>query len=202
MTPSSPVPERPLPGGTRFGLTILSVAAGELVEQPVEALIVAGNTRGLLGAGPAGSLRSAAGPEPEREAREAAPFDLGTAFMTGPGELAVRGVVSLIHAVVSAGLGEVARPSAIPTALAAALDLSRTARHRSIALPIVGARAGSPLEDRVAAAEVVILTLVAHLRAGGSRPARAILVSRFDDDLPQLTSLVARARERLWTGPV
>ena len=202
MIATSPFPERPLPDGTRFGLTIVSVTAGELVDQPVEALIVAGNTRGLLGAGPAGSLRSAAGPGPEREAREHAPYDLGTVFVTGPGELAGRGVVSLIHAVISAGLGEAARPSAIPTALAAALDRSRAARHRSIALPIVGARAGSPLEDLVAAAEVVIQALVAHLRAEGSRPERAILVSRFDDDLPHLAALVARARERLWTGPV
>jgi len=202
MTATSPAPERPQPVGTRFGLTIVSVTAGELVDQPVEALIVAGNTRGLLGAGPAGSLRSAAGPGPEREAREHAPYDLGTAVMTGPGELAGTGVVNLIHAVVSAGLGEAARPSAIPTALVAALDLSRKARHRSIALPVVGAGASSPLEERVAAAEVVIQALVTHLRAAGSRPERAILVSRFDDDLPHLASLVARARERLWMGPV
>jgi len=202
MTAPPPSSERPHPDGTRFGLTILSVTAGELVDQPVVALIVAGNTRGLLGAGPAGSLRSAAGPEPEREAREHAPYELGTAFITGPGELAGRGVESLIHAVVSAGLGEAPRASAIPTALAAALDLSRSVRHRSIALPVVGTQAGASLEDRTAAARVVIRTLVTHLRASGSRPERAILVSRFDDDLPQLAALVARARERLWTGPV
>lgn len=192
----------PKPDGVRFGLTILGIAAGELVEQPVEALIVAGNTRGFLGAGPAGSLRSAAGPAPEQEARATAPHELGTAFMTGPGQLAQRGVVNLIHTVVSVGLGDPPRTREIPTALTAALALSRGARHRSIALPIIGASADSPLEERIAAAEVVIETLVAHLRPRASRLERAILVSRFADDLDRLTSLVARARERLWTGPV
>ena len=186
----------------RFGLTILSVVAGELVDQPVEALIVAGNTRGLLGAGPAGSLRSAAGAAPEQQARETAPHELGTAFVTGPGALAGRGVVGLIHAVVSVGLGEAPRPRDIPVALSAGLGMSRAAHHRSIAIPILGANAASPLEARLAAAEVVIETLVAFLRTGGNRLERVILVSRFDDDLHQLTALVARARERLWTAPV
>ena len=202
MTATSSSADAPRSDGVRFGLTIVSVAAGQLVDQPVEALIAAGNSRGLLGAGPAGALRSAAGVEPEREARAGAPHELGTAFMTSAGALAGRGILNLVHAVVSVGLGEPPRPSAIPTALAAALELSRTARHHAIALPIIGASAEAPVEDRLAAAEIVIETLVAHLRTKGSRPERAILVSRFDDDLAQLTALVTRARERLWTGPV
>lgn len=188
--------------GIRFGLTIVSVAAGQLVDQPVEALIVTGNSRGLLGAGPTGSLRPAAGPEPEREARKAAPHELGTAFATSPGGLADRGIVGLIHAVVSVGLGEPPQVREIPAALAAALSLSRAARHRSLALPILGVSAVSPVEERMAAAEVVIEALVTHLRTPGGRPERAILVSRFEDDIDRLTSLVTRARERLWTGPV
>ena len=201
MTASSTA-DAPRPAGVRFGLTIVSVAAGQLVDQPVEALIVAGNTRGLLGAGPAGSLRSAAGPEPERQARESAPHDLGTAFATGPGALAERGIVELVHAVISVNLGERPQAREIPTALRAALERARASRHRSLALPILGASAVSPVDERMDAAEVVIETLVTHLRTPGGRPERAILVSRFEDDIGQLTSLVARARERLWTGPV
>lgn len=188
--------------GTRFGLTIVGVAAGELVDQPVEALIVAGNTRGLLGAGPAGSLRSAAGGEPELEARASAPHELGTAFVTGPGELASRGVVAILHAVVGVGLGEAARPTAIPTAVEDALRRARVARYRSVAFPILGVSAGAPVEERMEVAGIVIETLVASLRLSGGRLERAILVSRFDDDLDRLASLVARARERLWTGAV
>jgi hypothetical protein len=45
----------------------------------------------------------------------------------------------------------------------------------------------------------VIEVLVQHLRTHPNRLERAILVSRFDDDVAPLQAMIAQARERLWT---
>jgi O-acetyl-ADP-ribose deacetylase (regulator of RNase III) len=87
----------------------------------------------------------------------------------------------------------------IPRALEEALDLATKLRVRSIALPILGATANAPLEDRIDAAQVVVESLVAHLRTRSHRIDHGILVSRFEDDRAPLQALLIRARERLWT---
>ena len=199
-----PMPrENALNGPTEiwFGSTKLRVAAGALVDQPVEGLIVAGNSRGVLGAGPSGALRSAAGVEVERESRQGAPHELGSAIITGPGLLERRGVRNLIHAIVSEDLGIPPRTLTIAPAVTAALRLARDARLRSVALPLVGIDPGAPQEERMEAAERLIELLVAHVRRSGARLDEAIVVSRFEDDVPTLTALVQSARQRLWTGP-
>jgi hypothetical protein len=71
---------------------------------------------------------------------------------------------------------------------------------RSIAIPILGASANAPVDDRLEAARVVLETLVAHLRTRSHRIDRGILVSRFEDDRAPLQAQLVRARERLWTG--
>jgi hypothetical protein len=87
----------------------------------------------------------------------------------------------------------------IPRALERALDLAADLRIRSIAIPILGVSAEAPPDERINAAQVVVETLVAHLRIRGQRLERGILVSRFEDDRAPLHSLLVRARERLWT---
>ena len=186
--------------GVRFGRALLSVAVGELVDQPVEAIITAGNQRAMFAAGAAGTLWSAAGEEVERELRAQAPFEIGTAHRTSAGRLRERGVEHVLHAIIAAGLGERPRTSQIPIALEQALDLASSLRVRSIAIPILGASANAPVDDRLEAARVVLETLVAHLRTRSHRIDRGILVSRFEDDRAPLQAQLVRARERLWTG--
>src|SRR5262245_54723709 len=77
--------------GTRFGRTLLVAGAGEVIDQPVQAVVYAANQRGVMGAGPAGSIRTAGGAEVEREAMAHAPIDLGTAVLTTSGHLEERG---------------------------------------------------------------------------------------------------------------
>jgi O-acetyl-ADP-ribose deacetylase (regulator of RNase III) len=185
--------------GIRFGRTLLSVAVGELVDQPAEAIVAAGNRRAMFAAGPSGTLWSAAGEEVERELRSHAPFDIGSAVATGSGRLAEHGINHILHAIIASGLGEQPKLREIPRALEEALDLATKLRVRSIALPILGATANAPLEDRIDAARVVVESLVAHLRTRSHRIDHGILVSRFEDDRAPLQALLIRARERLWT---
>lgn len=188
--------------GIRFGRTLISVAVGEVVDQPVEAIIAAGNRRAMFAAGPSGTLWSAAGEEVERELRTHAPFELGSAVATGPGRLSERGIHHILHAIIAAGLGEPPKQLEIPRALDEALDLATKLRVRSIAVPILGATSRAPFEERMDAANVVVESLVAHLRTRSHRIERGILVTRFDDDRTPLQALIIRARERLWTNQV
>ena len=188
-----------LPTEVRFGRTLVTAAAGELVDQPVEAIIVAGNQRAMFAAGATSTLWSAAGEDVERELRTHAPFDIGAAAATGPGRLAERGVRMIVPAIIAPGLGEKPKSRQIPLALANALDRVAENRARSIALPILGISFDADADTRSAAARVVIEVLVQHLRTRPNRLERAILVSRFDDDLAPLQAMSAQARDRLWT---
>lgn len=183
----------------RFGRTFVTAAAGELVDQPVEAIVVAGNQRAMFAAGAASTLWSAAGEEVERELRTHAPFEIGSAHATGSGRLAERGIRIIAHAIIAPGLGEMPKPRQIPRALAMALDLLAERRARSVALPILGVSVEADAETRAAGARVVIEALVQHLRTRPNRLERAILVSRFEDDLAPLQAMIAHARDRLWT---
>jgi O-acetyl-ADP-ribose deacetylase len=191
--------QSPREEGIRFGRTVISVAVGELVDQPVEAIVTAGNQRAMFAAGPSSALWSAAGGAVERELRSHAPFEIGNAVATGSGRLAERGIQHILHVIIATGLGEPPKRLEIPHALREALELATKLRVRSIALPMLGTTAGAPRDDRLDAARVVIETFVAQLRTRPHRIERGILVSRFEDDRAPLQELLARARERLWT---
>jgi O-acetyl-ADP-ribose deacetylase (regulator of RNase III) len=185
----------------RFGRTVVQPAAGELVDQPVQAIVHAANSRGVMGAGPAGSVRLVGGPEIERQAMEGAPFDLGTAFLTGSGRLADRGIAAIIHAVVAPHLGETAEVPDVRRALAAALRIADEHRFRTLALPLLGLRADATAGERTDLVEAIADEFVAHLRRGDTRLESVVVVSRFDDDLAMMMDTLSRARQRSWTNP-
>jgi O-acetyl-ADP-ribose deacetylase (regulator of RNase III) len=45
----------------RFGRTTLAAVLGDLLDQPVDAVVIAANQRGVMGAGVAGAIRLAGG---------------------------------------------------------------------------------------------------------------------------------------------
>jgi O-acetyl-ADP-ribose deacetylase (regulator of RNase III) len=184
----------------RFGRTVVHAAAGDLIDQPVQAIVYAANSRGVMGAGPAGSVRLAGGPDVEREAMEAAPLDLGTAIVTGSGRLAERGIEAVIHAVVAPLLGEAAELPEVRRALAAALRMADGRRYHSLALPLLGLRSDATQSERADTVEAIVEELVAHIRRGGSRLEDVIVVSRFEDDLAIIVDSLTRARQRSWTN--
>jgi O-acetyl-ADP-ribose deacetylase (regulator of RNase III) len=182
----------------RFGRTVVHPAVGDLVDQSVQAIVYAANSRGVMGAGPPGSVRLAGGQEIEREAMEAAPFDLGTALVTGSGRLVERGIEAVIHAVVAPHLGEAAELPEVRRALAASLRAADTHRYRSLAIPLLGLRSEATVGERADVVEAIVDELVAHLRRGGSRLESVVIVSRFDDDIMMIMDRLARARQRSW----
>src|SRR6478736_6615159 len=89
-----------------FGRVAVRATTGEIIDQPVEAIVYAANGRGMMEAGSPGSIRLVGGAEVEREAMTLSPHRIGTVFLTGSGRLKQRGVNYVIHLVLSGMLGE------------------------------------------------------------------------------------------------
>jgi O-acetyl-ADP-ribose deacetylase (regulator of RNase III) len=186
--------------GVRFGRTLLVAGSGEVIDQPVQGVVYAANKRGVMGAGPAGSIRTAGGPEVEREAMAHAPLELGTAVVTGSGHLVDRGITAVLHAAVIPSLGEHARLGTVERAVTATLRAADRAKIKSVAMPLLGASADALEHDRQAAAEQVVDATVAYLRRETSRLERIVVVSRFEDDVTMVNEVIQRARDRSWVG--
>jgi O-acetyl-ADP-ribose deacetylase len=186
--------------GVRFGRTLLVAGSGEVIDQLVQGVVYAANKRGVMGAGPASSIRTAGGPEVEREAMAHAPLELGTAVVTGSGHLADRGITNVLHAAVIPSLGEHARLGTIERAVTATLRAADRAKIKSVAMPLLGASADALDHDRQAAAEQVVDATVAYLRRETSRLERIVVVSRFEDDVTMVNDVIQRARDRSWVG--
>ena len=185
--------------GVRFGRAILAALPGELIAQPVDALVLAANQRGVMGAGTAGAVRSAGGAVIEREAMERAPLPLGGAIATSPGKLAERGVAAILHAVVAERLAEPSTVELVRRAVAAVLQLADERRWRSLALPPVGGGKGPGQLPIAVAAEAIVDETIAHIRRGQSRIDRVVFVSRDADDVLAFADAIARGRERSWS---
>lgn len=175
-------------------------AAGRATEQPVQAVVYGANARGLMGAGSVTSLRLVAGPEVEREAMTGAPHEMGTAFLTGAGRLAERGIEAVIHAVIAPALGDPTRLPTMRRALAAALQTADAARLRSVAMPVLGLAADADEDERTVIAENVVEEVVAYLRRGTSRLEQVIIAAGFGDEMVVVDAAIRRARERSWVS--
>lgn len=186
--------------GVRFGRTLLTAVTGDPLGQPVEALVLAANQRGLMGAGTATAIRLTGGAEIEREAMEQAPLDLGSAIGTTSGRLADRGITLLIHAVVSEHLGGTATVEDIRRAVASALGLAAERKVRSLAMPPIGGGTGPDQLPTAAAAEVIVDETITFLRRSSRRFDRIIYVARSNDDLAAFADAITRGRERSWGG--
>ncbi|MGH2534160.1 MAG: macro domain-containing protein [Thermomicrobiales bacterium] len=184
--------------GTRFGRTIVSAVAGKAIDQQVHAVVYAANARGIMGAGTASAIRLAAGPEVEREAMAGAPHDLGTAFLTGAGNLTDRGIQSVIHAVIAPALGDSPRLHMIQRAVGAALRVADNARVRNLAMPLLGLPSDADEQERGAMAEHVVDEVVAYLRRGTTRLEQIVIAAGLADEAAAVDAAIRRARERSW----
>lgn len=188
-------------GGIRFGRTLIDAVVGELVDQPVQAIICPANSRGVMGAGSASSIRFAAGADVERAVMELAPIDLGESVVTTSGRLQERAIEAVIHAVIMPKLGDAPRWSTVLRALDAALTVATNHRLHTLALPLLGVSAEAPEVERIESGKSLIDVIVRYVRRPATRIDRVIVVTRFEDDRAALLDAIARARQRIWTSP-
>lgn len=123
-----------LAGGGRF-----TVVQGNLLEEPVDAIVNAANGHLAHGGGVAGIISRAAGPELQQESdrlvREHGPFPTGSAIVTTAGKLPFKGV---IHAV-GPQFGEGDEEAKLVRALTSAFGCARDRGWASVSFPAVSA---------------------------------------------------------------
>ncbi len=71
----------------------LIISRGSILDVPVEAIVVAANSLGIMGGGVAGVIKRTAGGEVEKEARAKAPIPVGEAILTSGGKTKFRGII-------------------------------------------------------------------------------------------------------------
>ena len=139
--PASVLAEIPVPGG------LFQVVQGNLLEEPVDAIVNAANGMLAHGGGVAGIISRAAGPvlqeESDRIVHERGPFETGSAVVTTAGKLPFKGV---IHAV-GPRFGEGDEEAKLVRALLSSFACAREHGWRSISFPAVSSGIFSvPLE--------------------------------------------------------
>jgi O-acetyl-ADP-ribose deacetylase (regulator of RNase III) len=148
--------------------TLLELVEGDITEQDVDAIVNAANEQLQLGTGVAGAIRRKGGPSIQEECDRIGGTPVGTAVMTGAGNLKAKQV---IHAV-GPRMGEGDEDKKLAAAVRAALALADRRGMKSIALPAISTgNFGFPL-DRAAR---ITLTEVHRFLQGGTKLERVVL---------------------------
>ena len=154
--------------------TRLELLEGDITELEVEALVNAANERLELGSGVAGAIREKGGPSVQKECNRIGGTPVGTAVITGAGELTAKHV---IHAV-GPKMGEGDEDRKLSSAVRSALALADRHRLRSIALPAISTGVfGFPV-DRCAR---ITLTEIHRYLQGGTKLER-VVVCLYNDE--------------------
>lgn len=154
--------------------TQLELVRGDITELDVEAIVNPANANLQLGSGVAGAIREKGGPSIQEECDRIGQTPVGTAVITGAGDLGARHV---IHAV-GPQMGEGEEDRKLAQAVRAALALADRHGLRSIALPAISTgNFGFPV-DRCAR---ILLTEVYRYLQGGTKIERVAVVL-WDDE--------------------
>lgn len=154
--------------------TTLELVEADITELDVEAIVNPANEELQLGAGVAGAIRKKGGPSIQEECDRIGHTPVGTAVMTGAGELKAKQV---IHAV-GPQHGEGEEDRKLASAVRASLALADRNGLRSIALPAISTgNFGFPV-DRAAR---IMLTEIHRYLQGGTK-LNKVVVALFDGD--------------------
>ena len=133
---------------------VVELIQGDITDLDVDAIVNAANSQLILGAGVAGAIRRKGGPGIQEECLAIGYCEVGSAVITGGGNLPARHV---IHAV-GPRMGEGSESGKLANAVRASLDLAEQHGLRSIALPAISTGVfGYPLE---ACADVMLRVII------------------------------------------
>jgi O-acetyl-ADP-ribose deacetylase len=154
--------------------TQLELIEGDITELEVDAIVNAANAELKLGSGVAGAIREKGGPSIQEECDRIGGTSVGTAVLTGGGDLKAQHV---IHAV-GPRMGEGDEDRKLQSAIRSSLALADRHGLKSIALPAISTGVfGFPM-DRCAR---ILLTEVYRYLQGGTKIER-VVVSLWGDD--------------------
>ena len=154
--------------------TVLELLEGDITELDVEAIVNAANEKLELGSGVAGAIRDKGGPTIQKECKRIGGTSVGSAVITGAGELKAKHV---IHAV-GPKMGEGDEDRKLSSAVRSALALADRHGLKSVALPAISTGVyGFPV-DRCAR---ITLTEIHRYLQGGTK-LEQVVVCLFGDD--------------------
>ncbi|MEM1204950.1 MAG: macro domain-containing protein [Acidobacteriota bacterium] len=154
--------------------TQLELAEGDITELDVDAVVNAANEDLQLGAGVAGAILEKGGPSIQEECDRIGHTPVGTAVLTGGGNLQAQHV---IHAV-GPQMGEGEEDRKLQSAVRASLALADRHGLKSIAIPAISTGVfGFPM-DRCAR---ILLTEVYRYLQGGTKIERVVISLKGDD---------------------
>lgn len=127
-----------------------TVVSGDLLDQPVEAIVNPWNRNIipwwlLLPQGVSGAIKRRAGVQPFQEVRRFGPIPLGEAVLTSAGRLPFLGIIHV------AGINMFWRSSefSVRQSVRSAMRIAREQKYRSIAFPLIGAGSGGGSPQRI-----------------------------------------------------
>ena len=139
------------------------IIEGDITEQDVDAIVNAANNDLVLGGGVAGAIRSKGGPAIQEECDAHGPVPVGSAAITGAGNLQARHV---IHAA-SMSLGGRTGATALRSSMDATFRIAHENSVRTIAVPAVGTGiAGFPIDQCAA----IMAGCLRHALVAGWQP--------------------------------
>ncbi|HYO12749.1 MAG TPA: macro domain-containing protein [Thermoanaerobaculia bacterium] len=148
--------------------TQLELIEGDITDLEVDVIVNAANEDLQLGAGVAGAIRQKGGASIQEECNRIGHTPVGTAVMTGAGNLKARRV---IHTV-GPRMGEGDEDKKLASAVRAALALADRRGLKSIALPAISTGVfGFPMER----AARIMLTEIHRFLQGGTKLERVIV---------------------------
>ncbi len=154
--------------------TFLELVEGDITELEVEAIVNPANEQLKLGAGVAGAIRKKGGPSIQAECDRIGRTSVGSAVITGAGNLTAKHV---IHAV-GPKMGEGDEDRKLSSAVRSSLALADRHGLKSVALPAISTGVfGFPM-DRCAR---ITLTEINRYLQGGTKLER-VVVCLFGDD--------------------
>ncbi len=154
--------------------TQLELAESDITELEVDAIVNAANEELKLGSGVAGAIREKGGPSIQEECDRIGGTPVGTAVLTGGGDLKAKHV---IHAV-GPRMGEGDEDRKLQSAIRSSLALADRHGLKSIALPAISTGVfGFPM-DRCAR---ILLTEVYRYLQGGTKIERVVVSLKGDD---------------------
>lgn len=184
--------------GVRFGRTLLRVQHRGWESTGFDVLVLPANQRGLMGVNFTGGSRIDGGLEVEREAMAHAPMTLGTAMVTGVGNLQQYGFERVVHAVIGEHLGDAPRELPLRQAVVASMRSIDGFKGRHIAIVPLGS--GSRIEriDRVRSIPIMIEEIIGHLRRSSSRVESITFLCNSASEMDHVSGLLNRMRRDWW----
>jgi O-acetyl-ADP-ribose deacetylase (regulator of RNase III) len=159
----------------KIGQATIAIEKGDISLNDADAVVNAANTTLAMGTGVAGALKKRGGVVIEEEAMRLGPVEVGEAVLTTAGNLRA---IHIIHAAVM-GTDLKTDPETIGKTTQAVLALAVKHKLTSLAFPALGTGVGHvppPL-----AADAMLDTVLAHLKAGGSTLKRVVFVLYQDE---------------------